>query len=566
MCELKYRVDTLSNVLLQVDKTKPLAFDVETDGFYGKILLAQFYQASWPEVLIVKQPDVVVLAGSLKKQHIICHNANYEVSTIQTQMGKVVGVPLYHWQPDKWDDTLLLAKMRYFEEDDFSLDDCYTYMLKHDPYEARGIDKRQMQKANWYNLTPNKLTYAALDVFYMPALFHVCKDYHDCTPYKLDKLATGYAWEFQTNGLPFSEARIDELMQANNNKIAEYNIPINVNSWRQVRPYIGEDQSDGLALATFALEGNDRARDVQIVRKLIKLNSFLTKFKREATQGRIYGKFGFTTRSGRGNCKDQNLQQLPRATKGVFEAPDNHVLVMSDYAQLELRFICAVSSDKGMEKAFKDGVDLHQFTADVMGVPRQQAKTCNFNLTYGGSANMLRSIFIKEAGMLLPIQKVRYLTKQWHNLWTGLTKWQEQRTKEWRGGTSQYTVLGRRFNPNMYTDAMNLPIQGGSAEVAKLAMHYMFKAVKAEPILSSCKFVNFVHDSFMWECPDDEKAYTVLSNIIADSMLDAWKEVVQHTLVPDLPMPVDVIVGKNWGDLEKGAEEPKLVIKLEGKV
>ena len=67
------------------------------------------------------------------------------------------------------------------------------------------------------------------------------------------------------------------MIAENNVKIAKLNCPINVNSWKQVRPFIGEDESDGLALATFALEGNSNAGLVNEVRKLTKQNSFPAK-------------------------------------------------------------------------------------------------------------------------------------------------------------------------------------------------------------------------------------------------------------------------------------------------
>jgi len=412
-------------------------------------------------------------------------------------------------------------------------------------------------------LSDDKCKYAAIDVFYLLDLFDTCSKWVDHSTYQLDKAATSRAFEFQTNGLHIDRDRIKALRDKNQKAIDAMALPINVNSWQQVRPYIGEDESDGLALATFALEGNDKARNVQTVRKLIKLNSFLDKFERLAVNDRIYGKFAFTTKSGRGNCKDQNLQQLPRKTKSCFGAEDGNVLVMSDFAQLELRMFGAVSGDLAMAKAFKDGVDLHQYTADTMGVPRQQAKTCNFNLTYGGSANMLRSIFIKDADILLPIADVQDLKKKWHKLWVTGTEWQQQMAEDWQNGVPQSTSLGRKFISNLYTDAMNLPIQGRSADVAKLAMHKMFKALHLnEDIKGKVRFCNFVHDSFMWECPDDPAIYKPLALITANAMKEAWNELVVYTEVPDMPMPVDVTVGHNWGDLEYEVETPQYSLTI----
>lgn len=563
MRKLEYRLTSLEDVRIWLDTSKPVAFDVETKGFYGEIQLAQFYQEHWAEALLVEKPEFIELFSLVKTLHIICHNTSYEISTLQTQLGKMFDEPCRYFHQEDWDDTLLLAKLQFFDKERYSLDECYKHALRFDPYEAHNLDKKAMQKCDWALLDDKKCQYSACDVFYLLELYNKCASWLDSSAYQLDKSATNKAFEFQTNGLPISYERIDALITKHQARIAEIAVPINVNSWQQVRPYIGESESDGLALATFALQGNDRARDVQETRKLTKQISFLNKYKDEATEGRIYGKFTFTTKSGRGNCKDQNLQQLPRDTKEVFQAEDGNVFVMSDYAQLELRYGCAHTGEPAMEERFKSGEDLHQYTADTMNVIRQYAKTCNFNLLYGGSANMLRSIFIEKGGVLLPIEEVRVLKKKWHNLWRVLTKWQDETTTKWRNGDYFETTLGRKFKSKLYTDAMNLPISGGSADISKLAMHKMFKELAKHPELEKqCCFVNFVHDSFMWECPDDEAIYKPLANITAQAMKEAWEELVVYTKIPDLPMPVDVMVGCNWGDIEYGREEAKYSLTI----
>jgi len=560
---MNYKLVTLVAVKAQLDNSQVLALDLETDGFYGPICLAQFYQQDWDCALIVVKPEVFELAGVLKDTHIIAHNASYEVSTIQCQMGAFLDGPPMPWIPKAWDDTLLLAKLRWFDKEQYTLDACYVYALGYDPYEAQDIDKKAMQKANWAGqCTPKMLAYATTDVFYLLDLYLKCMPVLDSDSYKLDKAATSQAFKFQINGVCLDYDKLEELYQEQEQIAAKLNVPVNVNSWQRVRPYIGENESDGLALATFALQGNDKARAVQKTRKALKLQSFLRKFEDEAIDGRIYGKFTFTTKSGRGNCKSQNLQQLPRKTKSCFGAPTGSVLVMSDYAQLELRYGCALTGEWAMEARFKNGEDLHQYTADMMQVARQQSKTCNFNLLYGGSADMLRYIFIKDCDMLLDVQAVRSMKKKWHNLWKTLTSWQEDTTDDWRHGKAQSTLLGRKFKSKLYTDAMNLPVQGGAAEIAKLAMHKMCTRVEANPDLKDvCKLVNFVHDSFMWECPDEEELYKPLAHIIATSMQEAWNELVVYTKIPDLPMPVDVLVGYNWGAMEKGETIYKEVIE-----
>lgn len=566
MRELKYRLTTLQDVKENISflLPQPLAFDIETKGLYGEIRLAQFYQEDWEEALLVENPEIIELQALLKQCHIICHNISYEVSTIQTQLGKLFDQPLKYWVPKEWDDTLLLAKLQWYKKEKHTLDACYSYAFNYDVYLAHNINKKDMQDAWGKGIKPTEKMYAygAIDVFYLIDLYNKCKDWKKTTVSALDYAATTAAFEFQCNGMPLNPERAQALLAKNMKELAALNVPINVNSWQQVRPFIGEDESDGLSLATFALEGNHRAELVNRARKLLKLNSFLNKFLDTAYENRIYGKFTFTTKSGRGNCKDQNLQQLPRKSKEVFEAGPGKILVMADYSQLELRYGCAFTGETHMAKFFKQGVDLHQKTADAMSVPRQQAKTCNFNLLYLGSAKMLRSIFIKDADLLLPLSDVSTLKNKWHILWPILTEWQQEVIKAWQQGLHQESALGRKMFTKLFTDAANLPISSGSADIAKLAMHRMVTAVKADKELAEvAKLCNFVHDNFIYECPNDPKYYIPLAEIIAKSMHSSWVELVQYTKIPDLPMPVSVIVGKNWGDLESKTEKPTYEFK-----
>lgn len=562
MNSLHYKLATLEEVMALTTPTEKLAVDFETDGFYGKICLAQFKQRDWPAALIVKDPDIFTLAGFLKTQPILAHAANYEIHTIQRNLATALGTGSSAWVPNDWECSLLLARLALPKLESHSLDNCLAAALSSCPYKAHGLVKTQMQKSNWKNIDKDKLTYAAIDVFYFFDLYDRISHKLDDISYQLDKLATGHISRLQKGGLAIDLNAAREKRDANDKAIAEYNLPINVNSYQQVRPYIGEMESDDAALAQFALNGNERAKQVREVRKLTKQNSFLTSYLTNHTDQRLHGMYSFTTRSGRGNCSNMNLQQLPRAFKSLFEAPCGRVRVMSDYSQLELRMACAISNEAVMARLFRDNDDLHQFTADRIHVTRQVGKTCNFNLIYGGSANMLQTIMMSDGDLLMPIEQVRVIKRKWHSLWPHLTAWQERMAKVHRSGGTVSTLLGRVMKPNLYTDAMNLPVQGSSAEVAKLALHYQVKAIQEAKLEDYVTFSNFVHDSFDWECEDNEELYTQLAKIVGDSMQTAWFEVIQHTPIPDLPMPISVEVGKNWGNLENGSEQPLHVYEV----
>lgn len=523
-------------------------FDTESDDLYDTIQLAQFYQETWSHVLLVKKPDIYQLIRLLDRTTIIIQNAAYDISTIQTQSKS-------RYIPKKFHCTLLLSRLHFYLQSSFSLDDILMYTLGYDPYDALDIKKKDMQKMKWSSeLTEKQLLYASIDVYYMPKVFNVCKSYINDDNYLLDMTALKYALDFQNNGFKVNEAKRLAQEMRNDMRLEEINCPINVNSWKQVRPYIGEVESDALALARYTVLGNDKAAQVREARKLLKQNSFLKKFKTD--DGRIYGKFAPLARSGRFTCGHQNLQQLPRLLKGIFGyiPEDNKVIIYSDFSQLELRDACAITGETVMERLFREKQDMHNYVRDMiellitMEKGRQVAKTCNFNLLYYGSAGMLGSILLTEADILLDEKSLYKIRGQWRSLFPILKVWQEAGVKAWKKGRHWSTPLGRRYLGKLMTDQLNIQVQGGSADVAKLAMHRMIPELKK--LDYSIQLCNFIHDSYLVECPDIPELYQEASKIVGESMKSAWIDMSQYYKIKDLPMPVDVAVGYNWGDIE----------------
>lgn len=534
---------------------EPVAFDTETCGLYGKIRLAQFYQASWDKVKLVNYPNPFELAAKLDEAKQIMHNAHYDIACVQANSGT-------RYEPKTYEDTFYLSRLHFYNKEKFSLDAVMTYVLGYDPYDKMGIDKAVMQKINWDIpvLAHNQKVYAAIDVYFLLDVYDVVKGHEDDTSYKLDMLSLHYALDFQNNGMPVLRDEVPKVYKENLAEIEGYNMPINVNSYQQVRPYIGSNNSDALGLATLALQGNDRAKNVNTVRKLIKQNSFLNKFS--VNEDYIYGKFLPSARSGRFTSKDQNLQQIPRKLKKVFgfDTESGKVLLYSDYAQLEMRCIAAITGEKRMDKILREGGDLHNFTTEMIfgkdyeDKQRQIAKTANFNLLYGGGVNMFRNILIKDAGLLLPEAEVATVKKKWLNLWPAIANWQKAAGNAWRHGKAWQTPFGRRYTAKLMTDQCNIMNQGFGAEVAKLAMHYMMPVIEEEWADKGVALCDFVHDSYIFECPADEEIYVPLAEFVAECMQRAWFEAVRTGVdlkVRDLPMPVDVFVGYNWGRIEK---------------
>lgn len=539
-----YELTTLLDIV--VDAELPLFCDTETEGFYGKIRLFQCYQKGWDAVLMVERPNALHLAGFLASKHSVWHNSHYDITTIQQQTGS-------RFVPTRFNDTFLASRLAQPEFDTYSLDAVMTRVLGYDPYDE--FDKKALQKSDWskFELTDEQLCYAATDVQHMPEVWDAVKHVITDTSYQLDMLTVRHCLDFQWNGMAVDNTKLEAKYIETEKALAAIHMPINANSWQQVRHYLGGiEESDKRALSLLWLrDGEEKARDVLEVRKLRKLMNFLTKYDSE----RVFGKFKPSTRSGRLSSDDHNMQQIPSALKGIFGYPPEvpRVLIYSDYAQLELRTICAKLKVRLMERLFREDVDVHGYCAGLLFSPdytkqeRTIAKTYNFNLLYSGGANMVVSILL-GFGVLMDVATASRHKNKWLNIFPEINKWQQEGIKKWRAGRLNSTPLGRKYKAKLTTDYMNITNQGAGAEVAKLALHY-FKPWLDENY-PDVQIVNFIHDSFILDCPDDQRVYEVVSKKLAECMQEGWFELSKSLLVQDLPMPVNVRVGKNWGDLE----------------
>jgi len=260
----------------------------------------------------------------------------------------------------------------------------------------------------------------------------------------------------------------------------------------------------------------------------------------------IYGIFAPYARSGRYTCKNQNLQQIPRLTKGVFTSA--RYMLYSDFSQLELRSIAAITGDVVLCHAYMNNIDIHQLVADDNRSSRRAAKTINFNALYGGGAGMLQSILIKQVEQYIPLEDVATSLRRWKRKFYGIADWQNQGIRDHRAGRLGSTACGRKYHGRLMTDQLNIENQGTGAEIAKLAMHYMYPDL----IKNDCKLMNFIHDNYIVDAPHEEDIICKVSKRMAESMQEAWFEVTKQCKVTDLPMPVTILGGSHWGDIEAG--------------
>lgn len=264
------------------------------------------------------------------------------------------------------------------------------------------------------------------------------------------------------------------------------------------------------------------------------------------------------TETGRLSSSDPNLQNIPIRTergklirKAFVARDENHVLLSADYSQIELRLMAAFSKDAAMLEAFRNGEDIHRDTAsrvyDVMPAfvtPEQRAKCkmVNFGIIYGISPFGLSQrlgVSRKEAAGLI---------ETYFRLYPKVREYMEGAIAAAREKGCATTVLGRRrtlrdINSRNATarqsaerDAINTPIQGSAADLIKVAMVRVDRAMKAERLRA--KMVLQIHDELVFDVPLDE--------------VERLKEIVRREMTGALdfgvPLEVGIGVGRNWLD------------------
>lgn len=545
---LNHKFVSLEDLKVCLKENEPVMFDTETDKLYGQIKLAQFYQKDSDYVFLVKSPNPNKLSKILDDYHLVIQNASYDITTVQKQTKT-------SWIPKHFSDVFLLARLKYFDKESFSLDNLGQYALGVDYYMLYGISKKDIQEYGFGDLLSHEqILYASLDVYILSKIYEKVFEFENNINYKLDLSALRHALKFQNNGLPVIESARETQVVKNEIIIEIEDLPINSNSYKQVRDYIGEETSNGLALALHTINGNEKAKKVNKVRKLLKSNNFLSKFK--TNDGRIYGVFSPSARSGRFTCKNQNLQQIPRNMTHIFgfKPTDGKVLVYADFSQLELRCVCAVIGERKMEQLFRDNADIHSYTRSILfgntedkslfDKQRQIAKTANFNLLYGGSARMLGDILIKNSGIFLQEKELHKIKSKWKSIFPDISSWQEKAVNDWSAGAYNQTPMGRKYVGKLMTDHINLQIQGAGAEVAKIALCYL---LDSNPNIQLC---NFKHDDFVLECEDNPQKYKIAVYALGKAMKDAWTNCSRNYFkIKDLPNPVTVGVGYNLADV-----------------
>jgi DNA polymerase-1 len=278
----------------------------------------------------------------------------------------------------------------------------------------------------------------------------------------------------------------------------------------------------------------------------------------DPADGRIHTTFNQSgAATGRLSSQDPNLQNIPvrteisRRIRAAFVAPPGRLLVSADYSQIELRILAHCAEDPSLLESFRIREDVHGRTAaETFGVPaaevtpdqRRVAKVLNFGIAYGLSA------FGLAQRLDMPPAEAQAIIDRYFARYAGVKRWLDATVASARESGFVRTLWGRRRdlpeirsrNPALRQAAermaVNTPIQGTAADIIKIAMLRVDRALAAERLAS--RMILQVHDELVLEVPEGEAG-------AAESLVRAAMEG-----AAELRVPLDVEVGRasSWAD------------------
>lgn len=324
----------------------------------------------------------------------------------------------------------------------------------------------------------------------------------------------------------------------------------------------GQYQTGEDVLNKLAVKGHKIVDDILAFRELTKLKSTYVDALPEMIHprtGRVHTSYAQAVAvTGRLSSNNPNLQNIPIRTargreirKAFVPRDKEHILLSADYSQIELRIVAAISGDPNMCEAFRLGKDIHTATAakvygvaeaDVTKEMRYKAKSVNFGIIYGqGAFGLADNLGISRT-------EAKEIIDNYKREFAGIQKYMDDTVNFAKENGYVQTVMGRKrwlrdINSSNFTvrgfaerNAINSPIQGTAADMIKLAMIRIHKAMQQEKLRS--KMILQVHDELVFDAHKSE--VDTLKALILENMRAALP------LPNNVPVEAEVGAGDNW--------------------
>lgn len=419
-------------------------------------------------------------------------------------------------------------------------------------------------RASWYlySVLKDELVNHQLDSLYDNIEFPLCR-----VLYKMEK-----------TGVAIDKDQLEQFGKMLSERIADCETliygysggPFNINSTKQ----LGELLFETLVLPPVKKTKTGYSTNADVLEKLkykhpiipaIMDYRMLTKLKSTYADGlmkviggdgRIHTTFqNLVTATGRLSSTEPNLQNIPvrndlgAEIRKMFVPQPGCVLVDADYSQIELRVLAHIAGDEAMQRAFRDGMDIHTVTASqVFGIPAEQvtslqrrhAKAVNFGIVYG----------ISEFSLAEDIGVSRYEAKSYIDNYLanyhGVRDYMKRVVEDARVSGYTLTMYGRRryvpelksSNFNIRSGAeritLNTPIQGSAADLIKLAMIRVDQALEEK--FPEARLLLQVHDELIVECPES----------IAPQVAKLVSEEMEQVAQLSVPLEAEAKWGFSW--------------------
>jgi DNA polymerase I-like protein with 3'-5' exonuclease and polymerase domains len=308
------------------------------------------------------------------------------------------------------------------------------------------------------------------------------------------------------------------------------------------------------------------ASEIMAWREVSKLKSTYADKLPEAIDpatGRIHTSYNQAlTATGRLSSSDPNLQNIParteegRRVRAAFKAPPGWRLLSADYSQIELRVMAHLSGDQALMRAFLEDEDIHaQTAARIFNLPidkvpperRREAKTINFGIIYGqGPFGLAKQLGVRqsEAKAIIDAYFLRFPGVRAYMDRTVGEAARTGQVRTWFGRLRRLPLIGSSGPAKREAErmAVNTPVQGTAADLIKMAMLMVDRALAREGLKS--RIIMQVHDELVLEAPLEE--VDRVGRLVKELMELAGREPLAGGRPLTVPLRADVAVGEAW--------------------
>jgi len=591
-------VNDLKKFIVQLKKQKLLSFDFETDSPNPHMAVPVGIAFSYkednacylslahgdyrPKGAINVKEAMGLLKDVLEDKNIkkVGQNIKYEYIILKRYGIELKGI---------YFDTMVASYVLNPSKANHNLDDISLEHLGHKMITYSELVKKDKKKENAITEVPlaELVEYACEDADITYRLHEVLKDklikmslwklYGEIEMPLIEVLAS-----MEINGVSINEEKLKKLSKdlavsigkIKTKIIKTAGVEFNINSPKQLSGIL----FDKLKLPIIKKTKTGASTDVEVLEKLSdehELPGFILKYRELAKiqstytdalcslknpkTGKIHTSYNQTvTQTGRLSSSNPNLQNIPirsdlgkRIREAFIPSENDYSFLSADYSQIELRVLAHLSHDKVLEKAFRENLDVHSYTAslvydvdlkDVTPKMRSMAKTVNFSVIYGVSA------FGLSRDLHISIKEAKEFIDNYFKRYPEVKAYIDMMIKEAKAEGYVKTLFGRRrYIPQIKSSniqqvnfgkriAINMPVQGTASDLMKIAMINIYHKLINKSMKS--KMVLQIHDELIFEVENND--IEQLKKMVKDEM--------ENVVKLDVPIIADLSIGKNWAE------------------